>query len=191
MKQYSLPRFFSCMFLLAGIMVMAYSCKKDNGSTGDGSGYYMRFKINGTLVEHKAQVEGTFNKITSLQHNTSLAGLKEALVANKNNMTLLLATDNDTQTGLSYTSYTTSASGMQKAKLANLVYIDEGGINYFSWMEEFAPTLPSGTETNAVIKVTEAASGYLKGNFSGVLYNNDYSKKLNVTEGEFYARRFN
>ena len=191
MKQYSLPRFFSCMFLLAGIMVMAYSCKKDNGSTGDGSGYYMRFKINGTLVEHKAQVEGTFNKITSLQHNTSLAGLKEALVATKNNMTLLLATDNDTQTGLSYTSYTTSASGMQKARLANLVYIDESGNNYFSWMEEFAPTLPSGTETNAVIKVTEAASGYIKGNFSGVLYNNDNSKKLNVTEGEFYARRFN
>ena len=191
MKQYLFSRFSLFILLLAGIMTIAYSCKKDNGSTGDGSGYYMRFKINGTLVEYKGQVEGTFNKVTSLQHNTSLAGLKEALVANKNNLTLLLATEDDTQTGLSYTSYTTSASGMQKAKLANIVYKDESGTDYLSWMEEFATGLPSGTETNAVIKVTEAASGYIKGNFSGVMYNADYSKKLNVTEGEFYARRFN
>ena len=191
MKQYLLPRFSVFIFLLAGMMVIAYSCKKDNGSTGDDSGYYMRFKINGTQVEYKGQVEGTFNKVTALQHNTSVAGLKEALVAGKNNMTLLLATDDDTQTGLSYTSYTTSASGMQKAKLANIVYKDEGGSDYLSWMEEFSPTLPSGTETNAVIKITEAASGYIKGNFSGVMYNADYSKKLNITDGEFYARRFN
>jgi hypothetical protein len=191
MKQYPFTRFSLFTLLLAGIITIVYSCKKDNGSTGDGSGYYMRFKINGTLVEYKAQVEGTFNKVTSLQHNTSLAGLKEALVANKNNMTLLLATDDDTQTGLSYTSYTTSAAGMQKARLAGLGYFDESGTNYLSWMEEFASALPPGTETKAVIKVTEAASGYIRGNFSGVMYNADYSKKLDVTEGEFYARRFN
>ena len=83
MKQYLFSRFSLFILLLAGIMTIAYSCKKDNGSAGDDSGYYMRFKINGTLVEYKAQVEGTFNKVTALQHNTSLAGLKEALVANK------------------------------------------------------------------------------------------------------------
>lgn len=117
--------------------------------------------------------------------------MKEVLVAAKNNMTLLLATENTTRTGLSYTSFTTTATGMQKAKLANLVYKDENETDYLSWMEEFAPTLPAGTETNAIIKITEATSDYINGNFSGVLYNNDYSVKLNITDGEFYARRFN
>ena len=191
MKPCSFLRFSLFFLLLTGIMLIAYSCKKDNDSTGDGSGYYMRFKINGTQVEYKGQVESNFNKVLSLQHNSSVAGLKEALVAGKNNMTLLLATDDDTQTGLSYTSYTTGASGMQKARLAWLGYFDESGTSYLSSMEELAAGLPSGTETNAVIKVTEAASGYIKGTFSGVVYNADYSKKLNVTEGEFYARRAN
>lgn len=172
-------------------MVMTYSCKKNNDDLGSGEGYYIRFKINGTQTEYKAQVEGTFDKVTALQHNTSLAGLKEALVATKNNMTLLLATENETQPGVTYTSYATGRSGLQKAKLVNLVYIDETGKSYLSWMEEFAPALPSGTETNATIKITEATANYIKGNFSGVLYNKDYTAKLNITDGEFYARRYN
>ena len=59
-----------------------------------------------------------------------------------------------------------------------------------SWMEEFAPTLPAVLQM-IIIKITEATSDYINGNFSGVLYNNDYSVKLNITDGEFYARRFN
>lgn len=190
MKQVSFARVF-WYGMLSGMMMMTYSCKKDNDKPGGGSDYYMRFKVNGTLIEYKGQIEGTFDKVSSLQHNTSLAGLKEALVASKNNMTLLLATENTTQTGISYTSYSTTATGMQKAKLVNLVYKDENGNDYLSWMEEFAPALPAGTETNAVIKITEATSGGFKGNFSGVLYNSDYSVKLKITDGEFYARRFN
>ncbi len=190
MKQHFIFKLFLYV-LLPGIMLMAYSCKKDNGAGDPGSGYYIRFKINGTQVANKGQVEGTFDKATALQHNTSLAGLKEALVATKNNMTLLLATENETQTGLSYTSYTTGTSGMQKAKLVNLVYIDENGKNYLSWMEEFAPALPPGTETKAIIKITEATADYIKGDFSGVLYDEGYTTKFNITDGEFYARRFN
>ena len=190
MKQQFLSRLFLYL-LLPVIMITAYACKKDNGSDDSGSGYYMRFKINGTQVEYKGQIEGTFDKVTALQHNTSLAGLKDPLVATKNNMTLLLATENETKTGLTYTSYTIGTSGMQKAKLVNLVYIDENGKNYLSWMEEFAPALPSGTETKAAIKITEATADHMKGVFSGVLYNEDYSTKLNITDGEFYARRLN
>ena len=190
MKQCFLFRLFP-YFLLTGILMVAYSCKKDNDGTGSGTGYYMRFKINGTQVAYKGQVEGTFDKVTSLQHNTSLAGLKDALVAAKNNMTLLLATENGTQTGLTYTNYTTGTKKKKKAKLVNLVYIDESGKNYLSWMEEFAPALPAGTETKATIKITEATTDYIKGIFSGVLYNENYSTKLNITDGEFYARRFN
>lgn len=166
-------------------------CKKQNDSKKQEDGYFMRFKINGTPIEYKAQIEGTFDKATSLQRNTSLAGLKEAFVATKNNMTLLLATENNTQTNVDYTSYATTSSGMVKAKLVNLVYLDENGKKFLSWMEEFAPTLPPGTETKAVIRITEATAEYFKGSFGGVIYSEDFSTKLNITDGVFFARRFN
>ncbi|MCO5241035.1 MAG: hypothetical protein M9904_13375 [Chitinophagaceae bacterium] len=186
-KPYSF--YFSFYLLLPVITMTLYACKKDGGTErGNGSGFYMKFKLNDVQFEYKGTVEGTFSKPTSTQYGTSAAGLKEAFVANKNNMTLLLATTGEVQKGTSYTSYTSSSSGMQKAKLAQLVFIDENGKNYFSWMEEMAPALPSGTETNAVIKITEAGSGYFKGNFSGVLYSEDYTVKLVVKDGEFYAR---
>ena len=190
MKRYFFSRLLLC-FLLPGIVVMTFSCKKDNDTGDPGTGYYMRFKVNGTLVEHKGQVEGIFDKVTALQHNTSIAGLKETVVATKNNMTLLVATENETQTGLAYTSYTAGGPGTQKAKLVNLVYIDENGKNHLSWMEEFAPALPPGTETKATIKITEATTDFIKGSFSGVLYDEGYTTKLNITDGEFYARRYN
>ena len=58
-------------------------------------------------------------------------------------------------------------------------------------MEEFAPALPPGTETKATIKITEATTDFIKGSFSGVLYDEGYTTKLNITDGEFYARRYN
>lgn len=183
---------FSLLFLLlVGCITFVSSCKKDQENTDPGTGYYMRFKVNGTLVEYKAQVEGVFDQATSLQHNTSLAGLKESFVSTKNNMTVLLATEDETQTGKDYSSFTPTASGMEKAKLASLVYFDENGKEFFSWMEELAPALPPGTETKAVIRITEATDKYFKGSFSGVLYTEDYADKITVTDGDFYARRGN
>lgn len=176
---------------LSVVIPVTFSCKKQNDSKKQEEGYFMRFKINGTQVEYKAQIEGVFDKETSLQHNTSLAGLKVAFNATTNNMTLLLATENSVQTNIDYTGYTPASSGMLKAKLANLVYLDENGKKFLSWMEELTPTLPSGTETKAEIKITEVTDAYFKGSFSGVLYSEDFSAKLNITDGLFFARRSN
>lgn len=184
---------FFLFLLFAGCTTVVFSCKKDSKKKDtDDTAYYMRFKIDGAPVEYKGQVEGIFDKATSLQYNTSLAGLKEALNSAKNNMTVLLATEGETQTGKDYLSYTPAASGsMEKAKLASLVYFDENGKKFFSWMEELASALPPGIETKVVIRITEATDEYFKGSFSGVLYTEDYSTKLNVTDGDFYARRYN
>ena len=188
MRRYSS---FFLFFLLAGCATVVFSCKKDAKKTDTETGYYMRFKIDGTAVEYKGQVEGIFDKATSLQYNTSLAGLKEQLNNSRNNMTVLLATEEETLTGKDYSSYTPTVSGMEKAKLVSLVYFDENGRQFFSWMEELSSALPPGTETKAVVRITEATDEYFKGSFSGVLYTEDYSTKLNVTDGDFFARRFN
>ncbi|MCC6286899.1 MAG: hypothetical protein IT249_03355 [Chitinophagaceae bacterium] len=177
--------------IIAGALLCLNACKKEEEAPGSGSDYYMKFKINGTLVEHKGQAEGNFNKTTASSYAASFAGLKETLVAGKNNMSIILGTNGENKTGITYTDYTITASGFEKAKVLNIVYIDESGNTYMSWPEEFAPAIPAGTKIDAKLKITEAASTYLKGNFSGSLYNNDYTKELSISEGEFYLRRIN
>ncbi|PVD54127.1 hypothetical protein DC498_01690 [Terrimonas sp.] len=181
-----------CHFIVAVSLFFSGACKKNSDTpNGSGSDYYMRFRINGALIEHKGQAEGNFNKATSSSYAASFAGLKEALVAGKNNMSVILGTEAENKTGVTYTNYTTATSGSEKAKVLNIVYLDDAGNAYLSWAEEFAPAIPSGTKTNAQVKITEAASAYLKGSFSGTLYNNDYTKEFSITEGEFYVRRIN
>lgn len=187
-----LNRCFSLYIITVFSLTLLISCKKNNDNApGNGDGYYMKFKLNGTQIEYKGQAECNFNKVTNLQHAASFAGLKETLVAGKNNMSIILGTGDENKTGITYTCYATNTAGYEKAKVLNIVYIDENGKSYLSWSEEFAPALPVGTETKAQLNVTEATTAYLKGNFSGVLYNNDYSVKFSVTDGEFYLRRLN
>ncbi|MFT3750146.1 MAG: hypothetical protein QM768_17645 [Agriterribacter sp.] len=175
--------------IIAGFLFSVTGCKKDNDISGSGSGYYMKFKINGTLIEHKGQAEGNFNKTTASVYAASFAGLKEALVAGKNNMSIILGTEGENKTGVTYTDYTITTGGFEKAKVLNIVYLDESGNTYMSWPEEFVPAIPPGTKIDANLKITDATSEYLKGSFSGSLYNSDYSKEFSVTEGEFYLRR--
>lgn len=186
---FRLPVFY---LFISGMLLILSSCKKGEQHREEGGdGYYMKFKIDNTQFEYKGTVEGTYNSASSRQYSTSVAGIKEAFVANKNNMTILLATDDETQKGISYTSFTSVISGEQKAKLASLVFIDENGKNYFSWMEEVASTLPGNLESKTIIKITDVGSGYMKGVFSGVLYSEDYTTSLNVKDGEFFSRKAN
>lgn len=178
--------------VLFAALFMAGACKKTNDDNpGNGSGYYMKFKLNGTQVEYTGQVECNFNKTSGSTQVASFAGLKVALNAGSNAMTLALGTADDNKTGVTYTNYATTATGTEKAKALTIGYMDAAGVAYLSWPEEFSPSLPSGTKTEAQLKVIEATSAALKGTFSGILYNADYSKELTVTEGEFYLRRIN
>jgi hypothetical protein len=166
------------------------SCKKtDDNNNGNGSDYYMKFKLNGTAYEYTGQASGNFNITSGGSQIASLAGLKVALNVGSNTMTVALGTAGDNKTGVTYTNYATTAAGTEKAKALSIVFIDEAGAPYLSWPDEFVAALPGGTKTEARLKVTEATSAALKGTFSGVLYNDDYSKEFIVTDGEFNLRR--
>ena len=164
------------------------SCKKAIDDIS-GSDYYMKFKLNGTAYAYTGQASGNFNVTSGGSQIASLAGLKEALTVATNTMTVALGTDGDNKTGTTYTNYTTTTAGTEKAKALSIVFIDDTGAPYISWPEEFASALPVGTKTEARLKVTEASAASLKGTFSGVLYNDDYSKMFTVTDGEFNLRR--
>ncbi|MFT3705423.1 MAG: hypothetical protein QM802_23845 [Agriterribacter sp.] len=166
------------------------SCKKtDDNNGGNGSGYYMKFKLNGTAYEYSGQASGNFNITSGGSQVASMAGLKVALNVGSNTMTLALGTDGDNKTGVTYTNYATTTAGTEKAKALSIVFMDDAGKPYLSWPDEFAAALPDGTKTEARLKVTEATSAVLKGTFSGVLYNDDYTKEFTVTDGEFNLRR--
>jgi hypothetical protein len=176
------------LFLLAPLCILS-ACSKDSSTGSSGGGHYMKFKLNGTLVEYSGQAEGTYNKTGGSQYSSGISGLKEAFVATKNNMSLALATSTQTQTAITYTNYTTSGAGFAKALISSLSYFDEQGKFYTTWPEEFIPAIPPATEVNSKIKITEANDHHIKGIFSGVMYSEDYSIKLVVTDGEFYVER--
>lgn len=188
MKKLSISRLVLCV-LISFSLLFTGACKKNDDKPGNGSGYYMKFKLNGTQVEYTGQVECNFNKTSGATHVASFAGLKVALNAGSNAMTLALGTADNNETNVTYTNYATTAAGTEKAKALTIGYMDEAGAAYLSWPDEFSAALPGGTKTEARLKVTEATSAALKGTFSGVLYNTDYSKELTVTDGEFYLRR--
>lgn len=183
------PKLFYAHVIVALIGITLISCKKENDPGGDGSGYYVRFKSNGTLVEYKEYAEGNFNKSAGGKYASTMAGLKENFVATKNNMSLSVATVAENTVNITYTNYTVSSAGMQKAALVSLAYYDDKGEFFMTWTEEFASALPAGVETNAHILFTEQTEQYLKGLFSGKMYNEDFSKKLDITDGEFYVKR--
>lgn len=171
-------------------LFMAGACKKtNNDNPGNSSGFYMKFKLNGSAYEYTGQASGNFNITSGGSQVASLAGLKVALNIGSNTMTVALGTADDNKTGVTYTNYATTAAGTEKAKALSIVFIDDAGVPYISWPDEFASALPSGTKTEARLKVTEATAAALKGTFSGVLYNDDYSKAFTVTDGEFNLRR--
>ncbi|MBX3256390.1 MAG: hypothetical protein KF862_19800 [Chitinophagaceae bacterium] len=175
-----------------GVLIVALSllsCKK-GGEQGDpGSEYYVRFKANGTRIEYKAYAEGNFNKLAGGKYASTLSGLKENFVGTKNNMSISLATASPNSTDVTYTNFSASSAGLQKAELLSLGYFDDNGKFFMTWAEELAPALPATVETEARLIFTEQTDKYLKGKFSGKMYNDDFSVKLDITDGEFYVKR--
>lgn len=172
------------------MLMMIAACKKGSDPmTGSGSGYFLKFKSNGTLVEYKDYAEGNFNKLASGKYVTSISGLKKAFVATTDNMSIAMSTAAQTQVNTTYTNFTVSSAGMEKAVVLGLGYYNDKGEFFMTWEETFAPALPPGTKTEAKCVITEQTDEYLKGKFSGIMYNEDFSTKLDITEGEFFVKR--
>lgn len=176
----------------AGVLIILLtitSCKKEKDPGGSDSGYYVKFKANGTQIIYKAYAEGNFNKLASGKYVSTLSGLNEAFVATKSNMSIGLSTVDQNAVNITYTNYAVSSSAMQKAVVLSLGYYDDKGVFFMTWSDEFAPALPDDVETVATCIFTEQTEDHLKGNFTGKMYNEDFSVKLDITDGEFFVKR--
>jgi hypothetical protein len=169
-------------------MVIA-SCAKNQPGGPAANDFFIRFKANGVQTEYRANAETIYNKPNgTTEHITTLGGTKEQFEPKKSNMTVALTTVGDNSLNVTFTNYATSAAGFKKAKLLQLAFFDANGKFFMSWSDDFASILPPGSPINCRLVLTEATSSYLKGNFSGTLFSQDYSTKLEITNGEFYLK---
>ena len=188
-----MKRFLSFGFFLAALWGCAFfisSCKKSSGGGKTSSSqYYVKFKVDGTLKTFSADAEGNFDVQSSVGHYVStLYGLNKLFVADTSAFDIGISDTVHLVANITYTNYVTTSSGELKAPIAIITYIDETGVSFAAWPDDFSF---SGVISDTKILFTSVTSSTLKGNFSGTMYKSvdGTSPKHVVTEGEFYVKR--
>jgi hypothetical protein len=181
------------------IAITLSNCKKSGGSGnnggGNGSGYYMKFNLSGKAVEYDSEPIAELNKLNSdglysavlLAYQNVNAGLKDAVT-----ITLFSSTTISANVTYDDPKKATETNGSQ-VPATTVFWSDSAGTGYLT-AGEFSDAngnmIISGMTANAKLTITELTNTYLKGTFSGTVYNSgDLSVSDAITDGEFYLQR--
>ncbi|MBI1192041.1 MAG: hypothetical protein GC205_02550 [Bacteroidetes bacterium] len=174
------------MFLITG------SCKEGDDADGPaGTDYYMEFERNGTAVRYASasmgNVQATHNEIGSTgEYATNFVGLQELFAVSTNNVTALVIDTVPVSVGQVYTNRTVPRSDEVSAKVVTVGYFDAAGVFYTS----LDVSLIFGITPSARIEITAVNDEVLEAEFSGTLYNADYTDSLVFRNGKVRAERF-
>jgi hypothetical protein len=174
-------------------------CKKSTspggGGGGTGSGYYMKFKLDGVQTEYDSEpIAGiNYNSGEGL-YSLVIAAYKDVYAGAKNEITIIGYSNTNFAINVAYND---PAKAIEKngAPLPEMtVFYNDSSANGFLTAGEFADAagnmLIPGMVANAKLTITELATSYIKGNFSGSTYKgSDFSKIHAITEGTFYLKR--
>lgn len=171
-----------------------YSCKKnsDGGDPPAGqsdAGLFISFKLDGTPVKYTVSPEGNMNVVDAGGKYTFSAGaLKSIGVAGADDAVLIVSNATAITTGVTYVNYATTTEGFQRAAFSTVSYIDDAGITFLSWGDEFAAT---GIVSDARINFTDITDTNIKGTFSGTAYESISGSAAHhvLTEGKFNVKR--
>ena len=179
------------------VTLILSDCKKSGGSSGsgNGSGYYLKFNLNGKAVEYDSEPIAELNKINSYGlYSAVLLAYQNVSAGTKNEMTITVFSSTAIAANTPYEDpqKATETNGSQVPE-ATLFWSDSTGTGYIS-AGEFADAngniLISGMVANAKLTITELTSSDLKGTFSGTVYNSGNLAVSDViTNGEFYLKR--
>jgi hypothetical protein len=167
-----------CIYLIA--LCAIFSCSKSNSSSsGSNSGYNYSANFDGQQKTFNTQVSAVKSKITDDMYALVITG-----IANSEQSAISLWSDKDDFTAGN--TYSTSALNGTAENL--LAYVSPLGSSdpANQWT-----TSNSGAGTEQFsCTITEATSTYIKGTFSGTLYNSSTpgSATKSVTNGQFYAK---
>ncbi|MBO9566526.1 MAG: hypothetical protein J7621_27375 [Niastella sp.] len=177
--------------LLLLIITGVSGCKKDSGGDAASGENYIRFKVDGKQVAFRALTQSQLNYSAGTGlHLCIMLASEEAMVANRNIMTITVNGNEAAVQGINYDLVTplTLSNGTTTTK-GSLVYLDNSGAGYVAQ----GPQRTTATADMAAhVQITDLKKDYMKGNFSAVAFHaTDFSKKVSITDGEFYLKRVN
>ena len=169
----------SLLLFACAITFTFTSCEKSSSSDSSGS-YYMKAKVDGSSK--------TFNKTVNALKSNLGGGIYSLIITglgSSEQLSLSLWSDKDDFTAGK--TFTLAALGGTTDNM--LAYAAPLGSS--DPMSQWTSVYDYGTVSESFqCTITEATSAYIKGTFSGVIYQNNSAAVASktVTEGQFYAK---
>lgn len=190
--------------LLFAALALFGACSKNSGGDNDGgdgsANYFMRFKVDGQAVEYLQAKETNINSYLSVATSAPaqtgyvsfIVGQKDIVSATqqKNALSFALSTNAKLKVNTTYTNYASAGSEYLDGVKMIFGYTDAAGTIHLAWSSELAAQIYQAYSITVLsdsrVAITEIGTDYIKGNFSGTLYSEDYKTKKVLSEGSFY-----
>jgi hypothetical protein len=168
------------LFVFACLVSFTFmSCKKSSSSNNSGS-YYMKAKVDGSAKSFNKSVAALKGNLGNGYYSLIITGL-----GSTDQMGLMLWSDKDDFTA----GKTFTLEALGGTTYNELTFVAPLGSS--APTSQWVSTYDYGTVPETFqCTITEATSTYIKGSFSGVIYQNNSSEVASktITEGQFYAR---
>jgi hypothetical protein len=184
--------------ILVGLSGFA-GCKKSSGGGsgggGNGSGFYMKFKLDGVQTEYDSEpVAGISYNSSEGIYNLVIAAYKDIYAGAKNDITIIGYSKATFAANVGYNDPAKTLENNGDPLPQMTVFYNDSSANGFLTAGEFADAagnmLLPGMVANAKLTITDLDTSYIKGSFSGTAYKaSDFTKYHSITEGTFYLQR--
>lgn len=184
--------------LLALVMgISLLGCKKDKAAPEEevNASYFMKFKVDGVQKNYSSkdglsQCALSYNYLDDDRKYISLFLAQREYIkdSDKNSFLITVSDLSPLEVGKTYVNFKNTSSG-QIYLSSSLIfsYTDENDVSSHDFGEDFAQIYNANSE--GYIKITKVTTDYVKGVFGTKLYNDDYTKNLKITDGEFCLKR--
>ncbi len=198
-------KLFSASATVFCLVILLASCKKSTGNLNDNnntnSGYYICFKANGIKQEFKSfPIAQTSYNSDKKVYVTGLLAYKDSAITDENLVNIVIMSATTLTAGATYKDPLKTVAGtnkvpqviityddaQKKAFLSMGLFADESG-NFSVFVPDYDKLV-----ADANVTITEVTSTYVKGTFSGTVFNLDNNSyvvsKMPLTDGEFYLQ---
>lgn len=180
------------MILLCSLFILA-ACSKNDDSSGDD--YYIRFKVDGELVEYKKGVPILsavwFRMNTDNMYSITMTGSKTNS-SSPNNLegmiNIIVYNNGEIQPHITYLMHDpVTSSGVGIPRIVLTYANNEGKV----WNAAVLRTDVVQVLNDAAVRFEEIGSNHVRGNFSGVVIDpSTLGSPKQITDGEFYLELY-
>lgn len=197
-------KIFSASAIAFCLVILLTSCKKSSGNLNNNNtdgGYYIDFTANGMKQEFKSfPIAQTSYNSDKKVYVTGLLAYKDSAITDENLLNIVITSASPLIVGADYKDPLKTVAGagkvpqviityddaQKKAFLSMGVFADETG-NFSVFVPDYNKLV-----ADANVTITEVTSTYVKGTFSGTVFNLDNNSyvvsKMPLTDGKFYLQ---